>query len=56
MNTETYKMYEQLMTLAHNIEDKLSYNETEEGKKWGLIVNELQRFNFHLKIENNEKV
>ena len=36
MKKEIYKMYEELMTLAHNIEDKLSYDETEEGRKWGV--------------------
>ena len=30
-------MYEELMTLAYNIEDRLGYT-----KKWGEIVNKLQ--------------
>tara|TARA_R110000822_G_scaffold36734_1_gene103178 strand:+ start:2372 stop:2554 length:183 start_codon:yes stop_codon:yes gene_type:complete len=42
---EIQKLYEQLMVLAHNIEDKLHYNETPRGKKWGKIVNKLQDFN-----------
>lgn len=54
MKTEIYKMYEELMVLAHNIEDKLSYDETEEGKKWGLIVNELQKFQFHAEVEEDK--
>ena len=54
MKNKIYKMYEELMILAHNIEDRLSYDETEEGKKWGLIVNKLQKFDFHLKVEEKE--
>ena len=56
MKKEIYKMYEELMTLAHNIEDKLSYDETEEGRKWGLIVNKLQNFDFHLKIKEEKEI
>lgn len=56
MEKEINKMYEELMVLAHNIEDKLSYDETEEGKKWGLIVNKLQEFDFHLKIEEEKEI
>ena len=42
---EVKQMYEELMKLAYNIEDKLQYDETPKGKKWGEIVNKLQEFN-----------
>ena len=39
-------LYEKVMHYAHLLEDKLSYDETKEGKRWGKLVNKLQDFNF----------
>lgn len=47
------ELYEKVMHYAHLLEDKLSYNETEEGKRWGKLVNKLQEFEFD-KIEEKE--
>tara|TARA_R110002074_G_scaffold72684_2_gene167297 strand:+ start:414 stop:728 length:315 start_codon:yes stop_codon:yes gene_type:complete len=38
------EIYEELMRLAHNLEDKLQYDETVKGKEWGELVNKLQKF------------
>jgi hypothetical protein len=40
------EIYEKVMHYAHSLEDKLSYDETQEGKRWGELVNELQNFEF----------
>ena len=40
------ELYEELMAIAHELEDVLQYDETEEGKRFGEIVNKLQEFNF----------
>jgi hypothetical protein len=45
------ELYEKVMHYAHLLEDKLSYNETEEGKRWSKLVNKLQDFNFDEVIE-----
>lgn len=37
------KIYEKLMKLAHQLEDKLDYGKTEEGKQLGKIINKLQK-------------
>lgn len=39
-------LYEKVMHYAHLLEDKLSYDEPEEGKRWGNLVNKLQEFEF----------
>jgi hypothetical protein len=40
------ELYEKVMHYAHLLEEKLSYDETQEGKRWGELVNELQNFEF----------
>lgn len=45
------ELYEKVMHYAHLLEDKLSYDETKEGKRWGKLVNKLQDFKFDEKIE-----
>ena len=45
MQKSVQELYEELMVLAHIIEDRLHYDETEEGVVWGGIVNQLQDFN-----------
>jgi hypothetical protein len=48
------ELYEKVMHYAHLLEDKLSYDETEEGKKWAKLVNKLQDFEF--KVVEEDKV
>jgi hypothetical protein len=45
------ELYEKVMHYAHLLEDKLSYDETKEGKRWCKLVNKLQAFEFEEKIE-----
>jgi hypothetical protein len=45
---EIKKMYEELMRLAYNIEDKLNY----QGQ-WSEVVNELQKINIDKLIKDN---
>jgi hypothetical protein len=45
MKTKQY-LYEKVMHYAHLLEEKLSYDESQEGKRWGELVNELQNFEF----------
>lgn len=40
------ELYKKVMHYAHLLEDRLAYDETEEGKRWGKLVNELQNFKF----------
>ncbi len=50
---ETKKeLYEKVMHYAHLLEDKLSYDETREGKRWGKLVNKLQDFEFDVVEED----
>jgi len=42
----TEEIYEKVMHYAHFLEDNLSYDETEEGRRWGKLVNKLQDFKF----------
>jgi hypothetical protein len=52
---ETKKeIYEKVMHYAHLLEDKLSYDETEEGNRWGKLVNKLQNFNFDKEVEEEK--
>lgn len=51
--TTKQELYEKVMHYAHLLEDKLSYDETEEGKRWGELVNKLQKFNFD-KLEEEQ--
>ena len=39
------EILESILNLSHTLEDKLNYDETKEGKKWGEIVNKIQAFN-----------
>ena len=48
------ELYEKVMHYAHLLEDKLSYDETEEGKRWGKLVNKLQKFKFDKEVEEKE--
>lgn len=40
------EIYEKVMHYAHLLEDSLGYNDTEEGERWGKLVNQLQDFEF----------
>ena len=48
MTEEIKELYEQLMGIAHKLEDKFHYDETRTGAKFGKIVNKLQKFSKHL--------
>lgn len=41
---EIKQAYEELMMLAHNIEDALGYDESPKGREFGNIVTDLQNF------------
>ena len=49
------ELYEKVMHYAHLLEDRLSYDETEEGKHWGKLVNKLQDFKFDEKKPKKKK-
>lgn len=38
------------MTLAYDLEDRLCYDETQKGRKWGKLVTKLQKFNNNNKL------
>ena len=38
------KIYEQIMKLAYDLEDRLCYDETQKGREWGRLVTKLQNF------------
>jgi hypothetical protein len=48
------ELYEKVMHYAHLLEDKLAYDETEEGKRWGKLVNKLQDFILGKGVEEKE--
>ncbi len=48
------ELYEKVMHYAHLLEDSLSYDETEEGKRWGKLVNKLQDFEFDKEVEEDK--
>ena len=48
------ELYEKVMYYANLLEDKLSYDETQEGKRWGKLVDKLQDFNFDKEVEEKE--
>lgn len=48
---KTKEIYEQLMHYAHMLEEKLDYDETKKGRRFGKIVNKLQKF----KLKNTSK-
>jgi hypothetical protein len=50
------ELYEKVMHYAHLLEDKLSYDETKEGKRWGKLINKLQDFNFDEKVEEQKEI
>ena len=47
------EIYEEIMALAYNLEDMLSYDETPGGLRWGKLVNKLQEFEFDEIEEKN---
>lgn len=48
------ELYEKVMHYAHLLEDRLDYNETKAGKKWGILVNKLQDFHFDKEGEEDK--
>lgn len=48
------ELYEKVMHYAHLLEDKLSYDETKKGKRWDILVNKLQDFEFDKEVEEKE--
>lgn len=50
------ELYEKVMHYAHLLEDRLSYDETEEGREWGKLVNKLQEFNFDKAVIEEDKI
>ena len=50
------ELYEKVMHYAHLLEDSLSYDETEEGKDWGNLVNKLQDFHFDKEVEEDKNI
>jgi hypothetical protein len=48
MTEEIRELYNEMMDIAHKLEDKFQYDETRTGLKFGKIVNKLQKFSKHL--------
>lgn len=48
------ELYEKVMHYAHLLKYSLYYDETEEGKDWGELVNKLQNFHFDKEVEEDK--